>query len=286
MASICPTTFRLSKQGEIRRFRKIYTKLMMEPKLERMPEVDQIKIAEAIYRGKLRLYDNGMLDATPRTSDVIATTHRNSVTSPLLLLPAEVRNKIFSYVNSGLHIYMRAGTSFQPVIYIKNGSHANATFEYQPFLTPQGICRQIYSETALLPFTTNEYWYFTKNSLEICKPFFWDQQLQSIRYVSFAITIIMGKFDPVIGNFDAGRLDGLKAFSDLQEVTIYLNMEHPEAERRFEGVKTFLKGYLKEVVSAGVKIVYEHRYREVDFVVWPTSLGRRVRKPGSPTLMI
>jgi len=73
MASICPTTFRLSKQGEIRRFRKIYAKLVVEPKLERMPEVDQIKIAEAIYRGKLRLYDNGMLDATPRTSDVIAT---------------------------------------------------------------------------------------------------------------------------------------------------------------------------------------------------------------------
>jgi len=73
MASICPIRLRLSKQGDVRRFRKIYAKLVVVPKVERMSEFDQIKIAEAIYRGKLRLYDNGMLDATPRTPDFIAT---------------------------------------------------------------------------------------------------------------------------------------------------------------------------------------------------------------------
>ena len=74
MARIYPNTLWLSKQGEIRRFRKIYAKLVVEPKVERMSEFDQIKIAEAIYQGKLRLNDNGdgMLDATPPTTDLMA----------------------------------------------------------------------------------------------------------------------------------------------------------------------------------------------------------------------
>jgi len=72
MARINPTTIWLSKQGDIGRFWKIYAKIMMEPKVERMSEFYQIKIAKAIYQGKLRLYDNGMLDATPRTPDVMA----------------------------------------------------------------------------------------------------------------------------------------------------------------------------------------------------------------------
>ncbi|KAI4685475.1 uncharacterized protein J4E84_006203 [Alternaria hordeiaustralica] len=266
MARIYPNTLWLSKQGEIRRFRKIYAKLAVEPKVERMSEFDQIKIAEAIYQGKLRLNDNGdgMLDATPPTTDLMAI-----VSSPLLRLPVEVRNKIFAYVNNGLRVFMRAGPGNRATRSIKNGTHEGASSVYPPFLDLQHTCRQIYNETALLPFSTNEYWYYTVSSLNACKPLFLGPQWECIRYISFPITIRARKELPVIGNFDVRRLEGLKAFSRLEKVTFYLNTEHPNAERRFEDVKTVLKHYLKEVVSADVKIVYEHRYREADFVSWP-----------------
>jgi len=197
-----------------------------------------------------------------------SSTHRNSVSSPLLRLPAEVRNKIFAYVNNGLHIFMRAGSVERAMISIKNGTHEGASSVYPLFLF-QHTCRQVYNETALLPFSTNEYWYYTISSLNACKPLFWGPQWDCIRYISFPITIRERKELPVIGNFDVGRLEGLKAFSRLEEVTFYLNTEHPNAERVFGDVKTVLKRYLKEVVSADVEIVYEHRYRETDFVSWP-----------------
>ena len=200
-----------------------------------------------------------------------SSTHRNSVSSPLLRLPAEVRNKIFAYVNSGLHIFMRAGRGNKPTILINNSTQAVAPPKYPPYRTLQSTCRQVYNETALLPFSTNEYWYYTTSSLNACKPLFLGPQWECIRYISFPITIRARKELPVIGNFDIRRLEGLKAFSRLEEVTFYLNTEHPNAERRFEDVKTVLKRYLKEVVSADVKIVYEHRYREADFVSWPLS---------------
>ncbi|KAI4647830.1 hypothetical protein J4E93_004241 [Alternaria ventricosa] len=229
--------------------------------------------AEAISQGKLRLNDNGdgMLDATPPTTDVMAITQQNSVSSPLLRLPAEVRNKIFVYVNNGLHVFMRAGPCDRATITIKNGTHEGASSVYPPFLF-QHTCRQVYNETALLPFSTNEYWYYTISSLNACKPLFLRPQWECIRYISFPITIRTRKELPVIGDFDVRRLEGLKAFSSLKEVTFYLNMEHPNAERWFEDVKTVLKGYIEEVVSTGVKIVYEHRYREADFVSWPLVL--------------
>ncbi|KAI4661643.1 uncharacterized protein J4E78_004432 [Alternaria triticimaculans] len=213
----------------------VHEEMMAIQKLAALSITNQVEQAEAISQGKLRLNNNGdgMLDATPPATDVIAITHRNSVSSPLLRLPAEVRNKIFAYVNSGLHIFMRAGHGEKPTILIKNSTQAVAPPKYPPYRTLQCTCRQVYNETALLPFSTNE------------------------------------KELPVIGNFDVRRLEGLKAFSRLKEVTFYLNTEHPNAERRFEDVKMVLEGYLKEVVSADVKIVYEHRYREADFVLWP-----------------
>jgi hypothetical protein len=70
MAPIYPTAFSLS-QDELERFREIHATITKVSKVARMSEADQIKLAETIHQGKLRLLESGMLDATPRTANVM-----------------------------------------------------------------------------------------------------------------------------------------------------------------------------------------------------------------------
>ncbi|KAH6879231.1 hypothetical protein BKA58DRAFT_436922 [Alternaria rosae] len=132
-------------------------------------------------------HENGILDATPRTPDVMAITQRNSATSPLLRLPAEVRNKIFTYVNSGLNVFLwnerfdpgvkPSGACWKPQVLIGHDASPLARPCLPSFLGLQATCRQIYNETALLPFPTNKYWYFPISSLDECKTLFHGAQL-------------------------------------------------------------------------------------------------------------
>jgi hypothetical protein len=52
-------------------------------------------ISAPIERPPPRLASNGMLVATPPTAALMAVAKRNITTSPLLLLPPELRNRIF-----------------------------------------------------------------------------------------------------------------------------------------------------------------------------------------------
>ena len=59
-------------QKALENYRRIRARLAVVPKLARMSEADQIKLAELIHQDKLHLHENGMLDATPRTPDIMA----------------------------------------------------------------------------------------------------------------------------------------------------------------------------------------------------------------------
>ena len=78
---------------------------------------------------------------------------RNANKSQLLRLPGEIRNKIWQFATSGYYVYGP---------YYEDGwgacSYSTQKFErdISAFQLPQ-VCRQIYTETATLPYTTNTF---------------------------------------------------------------------------------------------------------------------------------
>jgi len=60
-------------QEALQNYWEIYTKNIPTEGVECMPEQDQDRFVETIYQGKLRFQENGMLDPTPSTTDIMAT---------------------------------------------------------------------------------------------------------------------------------------------------------------------------------------------------------------------
>ncbi|KAF2118341.1 hypothetical protein BDV96DRAFT_569693 [Lophiotrema nucula] len=124
---------------------------------------------------------NGMLDPAP---GVLAReiANRNKHRSPLLRLPGEIRNHIFVYALGGLHIVVsELKKKSYEIKKIRCAKMRDLTqkmedglrFTYfQPhYLSLLLVCRQIYAETALLPFSINHFWIKSEKALENWKDF-------------------------------------------------------------------------------------------------------------------
>lgn len=84
-------------------------------------------------------------------------TLHNQNNSPLLKLPAELRNKIYHYVFSGHVISMARSPRVPKMQVYLNGGHFRTTVISQPhFLALTATCRQICNETYLVPFELSE----------------------------------------------------------------------------------------------------------------------------------
>ncbi|KAF2831595.1 hypothetical protein CC86DRAFT_463452 [Ophiobolus disseminans] len=126
-------------------------------------------------------YRNGLLNLKA-PARYMSITKTNSITSPLLALPAEIRNKIFGYVMGGYDIYIMASnqtSEFKTITFNDGSKHARHVFEKNRILTtilPKDteyrsaedgdqlpnlclprVCRQLYMETALLPYVLNHF---------------------------------------------------------------------------------------------------------------------------------
>jgi hypothetical protein len=285
MAHIFPTALPLP-QIATEEVRNIHAEIMKIQKVKLMSAADQIRLAENIYQGKLRLHENGMLDATPHTTDSMAMwvvsfqtscylltyarTYQKGATSLLLRLPAEVRNKIFAYVCNGLDIFMKIMNGGEGPVYIMDGNFPHSARIFSPFVALQQTCRQVYIKTALLPFSAaNKYFYYT-SGLDRCYDLLYIVQLQCIRHVSFFVTVDdVGSPGLRFGDLYLLRLQGLQTFPHLQEITVYINTVIKQPENLLEGLKTAMRDELEKLVSADVKVVCELRRRELDFVCWP-----------------
>ncbi|KAF2025833.1 hypothetical protein EK21DRAFT_92940 [Setomelanomma holmii] len=96
--------------------------------------------------------------------DKITTVESNMQSSPLLRLSAEIRNQIFANVLGGhdIRLIPMADGDFYP-----DDPNVKAVFEIHQFGSPNGpsanetylaltlVCRQIYTETTMLPFILN-----------------------------------------------------------------------------------------------------------------------------------
>jgi hypothetical protein len=171
-----------------------------------------------------------------------------------------LRNTIFANVHGGLNIFLPSRT---PRIHVTYYSTLDASVP-SPFIALQQTCRQIYKETALLPFSSvNTFWFSDMLALDKCKPKFYPAQWDCISHVFFNVSIdtkVNTSSPPPIGNFRKERLEGLSSFKGLKKVTIYLNVDYHEEDKEdlMDGLKTALEGDLEEAVPASVKVVFAH----------------------------
>ena len=78
----------------------------------------------------------------------LSSTYYNATTSPLLLLPAEIRNIIFEYAmyHETINLYQRYN--------MRTRIAASEPRHSEPLLF---VCRQIYREVAILPYKLNNF---------------------------------------------------------------------------------------------------------------------------------
>ncbi|KAF1949071.1 hypothetical protein CC80DRAFT_540543 [Byssothecium circinans] len=100
--------------------------------------------------GPVRKLHNGMLDPMP-CGHYIALVQRNAQRSPLLRLPAEVRNSVFKYALGGQHTFDVTKIRKAP-----RSARSGQQYWRIPLHLLQ-VCRQIYHEACLLPFLLNSF---------------------------------------------------------------------------------------------------------------------------------
>ncbi|KAF2437384.1 hypothetical protein P171DRAFT_492132 [Karstenula rhodostoma CBS 690.94] len=135
-----------------------------------MDEPDSTKGIVARKFPAVRLLQNGLLDLSETPDHLVATVKRNAIESPLLRLPAEIRNRIFQYALGGYTINVRrfkglcilvncdcrryVGLKASRDSYDCDGSRTRSTS--MPFRLRE-VCRQAYSETATLGFQLSKF---------------------------------------------------------------------------------------------------------------------------------
>ncbi|KAH7086754.1 hypothetical protein FB567DRAFT_592624 [Paraphoma chrysanthemicola] len=111
----------------------------------------------------------------PSTSKLDAITERNAHESPLLRLPGEIRNEIYTYLLSGrTNLLVR-----HPYLKIMVGTETRPDE-----LSILVVCRQTYQEAHALPFALSTWFLrdlYDLASLPLCR--FGDHQLREMRHV-------------------------------------------------------------------------------------------------------
>jgi hypothetical protein len=86
---------------------------------------------------------------------IVHSTRRNGEESPLLRLPAELRNKIYEYAIGG-HVIELFDSTKKPHYNMLSQADGHYTALANPTVLSK-ICRQLHSETALLPYSLNTF---------------------------------------------------------------------------------------------------------------------------------
>ncbi|KAI4631502.1 uncharacterized protein J4E87_002207 [Alternaria ethzedia] len=104
-------------------------------------------VAKRSYK-KVRFHENGLLNVETKTGKYLQIARQNQRNSPLLRLPAEIRHLIFGYV--------LGGKTFVIDHYVNQDIAKNRTL-LKNALALLVVCRQVFAESALLPFSSNTF---------------------------------------------------------------------------------------------------------------------------------
>ncbi|KAF2277408.1 uncharacterized protein EI97DRAFT_290545 [Westerdykella ornata] len=105
------------------------------------------------HGGKVRRLENGLLDIERKGR--YPKLFRENANSPLLRLPPEIRNMIFRYAVGGMTFDFTACE--RPWLQRLRGWKPRVNNPIKNCFSLLRVCRQIYSETALLPFSANTF---------------------------------------------------------------------------------------------------------------------------------
>jgi hypothetical protein len=277
---------------------------------------------EKAIESKIQLLDDGMLDARPRTEEAKKITEHNAMTSSLLNLPAEIRNRIFAFAMGRYQVFISSDID-QSSEYPDSDDELDEsdedvdmeeelvpTSEYlevemermaqllwgicppdflsltdpeehrtlwtrvtyshsligpkvpQAFSPLQLTCRQIYAETALLPFSrTNRFWYYDDNALKTLVKVLIPAQLYAIMHLFFHVSDDAANPYSDTGDFDLKRLTNLGKLNGLKRIAVTVL---PRLEGQFERVEASLGGKIREEATKGVEVVFKMRGRLED----------------------
>ncbi|KAB2106558.1 hypothetical protein AG0111_0g5447 [Alternaria gaisen] len=104
-------------------------------------------VVERRYK-KVRFHENGLLNVERKTGKYFKIARENQQDSPLLCLPPELRCLVFEYALGGNTYMIRYHRKSKAVKNTTIAKHALALLS---------VCRQIFAETALLPFSLNTF---------------------------------------------------------------------------------------------------------------------------------
>ncbi|KAF2662775.1 hypothetical protein K491DRAFT_709439 [Lophiostoma macrostomum CBS 122681] len=111
---------------------------------------------------KKRVYHlkNGLVSLLRTPSEMVPITKRNAET-PLLRLPAEIRNRIFEFALGGniIDIHKRRGTP-RGAFALRSGPSTNVRM----LLGVLEVCRQIYHEAPTIPYSYNIFGFYNRDS--------------------------------------------------------------------------------------------------------------------------
>jgi hypothetical protein len=129
----------------------------------------------------------------------VSSARDNSVNSPLLKPPAELRTKIWRYTLGTMTIF--PSSIPRPLKYQENGSERLMYVNTDLQLSLTRTCRQIYSEARLIFYSDNTFCFHYPGVFNHFQDYLRKDQLEAIRYVQ-ASTYFLGNF------YDRISLDG------------------------------------------------------------------------------
>ncbi|KAF2874969.1 hypothetical protein BDV95DRAFT_665622 [Massariosphaeria phaeospora] len=222
------------------------------------------------------------LCSTENTPDyLLPVVERNARESPLLSLPAEIRNQIYQYAMGGSEINVtRARPTNHHPDWRKRSKclfwHGRAT-HLEPFVrsSPEGVgtsfhfpetCRQVYAETVTLGYSTNLFIFgFEKHYPDTMR--LWKSQASAQRQ---AITAIRPHYSHFSIYFDDRNcpdtlLKLLKPqFPGLEQISVPKDFMVDHHWRRhvsmfaMEPAKSYLRDKIMEEEGAGMEVVFEN----------------------------
>ncbi|KAF2118572.1 hypothetical protein BDV96DRAFT_679105 [Lophiotrema nucula] len=108
------------------------------------------KNAQKAHKDSLQLLQDGRLNVAVVSEHLIDAVRHNATASPLLRLPAELRNKILEYALGGQDVYMELEG-------VNRRGKERAFTRQRNIISLVYTSRQIYSETAFLPYSSNRF---------------------------------------------------------------------------------------------------------------------------------
>ncbi|RMZ66580.1 tetratricopeptide-like helical [Pyrenophora seminiperda CCB06] len=178
-----------------------------------------------------------------------AITERNQQTSPLLRLPAELRNKIYNYV---FH---------SPPIRPYRDHRVYGAWAYsRRQLSLLQVCRQVYFEARLVPFKCNVFVGYAEHVIELLVTSFAPQQADVISTVDIYVDAFAVYRDGVIPDVGlkkwfTSELAEMAMLKGLKEVTLVWFGSDVMVVR--EGLKWEVSGVFEEVGRADIKVVVD-----------------------------